>query len=258
MTGSFRFNGIDSSTFGLICKSVKRPLLPSIKKSSSDSKGTSGIHDRDEYEYDSRQITMKIQFAEGSFEELRIKVRAIAAWLSSPKRCKLIIDDEPDKYYLGKVVDDTDFNFVAERLIAGTADITFVCQPFAYSTVESSFVFDSSDLPSCTFTNEGTRVINYKSPPGSKSLIKVVGSWTSLSLTMNNKTITYTSPVVNRELTLNNASLEADLGGLNCINSLTGEIDDFLPIVNGENTLVLSGLGLDISSVTIEFIELWI
>lgn len=258
MTGSFSFNGINSESFGLICKSVKRPLLPAVKVSSNDSKGTSGIHDRAETEYDSRQISMKIQFKEDSFEDLRIKARQIAAWLSSSTRKKLIINDEPDKYYLGKIVEDTDLNFIVERLSAGSADLVFVCQPYAYALSPNSYVFTSSDLPECSFVNDGTRVIDYKASKGSTSIIKVVGSWTQLTLSMNNYSIIHTKATTNQELQINNIELEGDLGGLNCVDDLDGDIDDFLPIIPGSNTLYVTGQDLVISSITIEFIKLWI
>lgn len=258
MKGSFSFNGVSSESLGLICKSVKRPLLPAIKQSSNDSKAMSGIHDREEHEYDSRQITMKIQFKENSFENLRTKTHAIAAWLSQSVRKVLIINDEPDKYYLGKVVYDTDFNFIIDRLETGTADITFVCQPFAYAITTETVLFDSGDLPNCTFTNPGNRIINYKSPPGSLYQIRIIGSWTVLTLTSNGYSITHTANVTNKLLLIDNVELEAYLAGVNALNELTGDIDDFLNIISGSNVITVSGTNLNITSIEVNYIPLWI
>ena len=79
MIGSFTFNNIGSESFKLVCKSVKRPLLPAAKVKRIEIPGISGAYDFDGVEYALRTVTMKIQYIGSSFEELRTKARSLAS-----------------------------------------------------------------------------------------------------------------------------------------------------------------------------------
>lgn len=255
MIGAFIFNEVESSTFNLVCKSVKRPLLPAVKVRRVELAGISGVYDFDDEgtEYSMRPLTMKIQYIGTSYEELRTRARSIAAWLSTNTWAKLRIHDEDDKYYLAKVTGEIDLESLWE---SGTADIEFDCQPFAYSVTEVSHPFDVTGADSEEFTHPGTRLVNYRSPQGSKFLIKVDGSWATLSLGLNGKTLTYNT-AGNDLLTIDNIEMECTLGIINVFDNLGGDIDTFLKVVPGVNTLTVGGTGLDVT-ITIEFIPLWI
>lgn len=256
MIGAFIFNEVESSSFNLVCKSVKRPLLPAVKVRRVELTGISGVYDFDDdgIEYDMRSITMKIQYIGTSYEELRTRARQIAAWLSTSTWAKLRIHDEDDKYYLAKVTGEIDLDNLWE---SGSADVEFDCQPFAYSVTEEVEEFEVTALTAHEFTNPGTRLINYKSPQGSKFKITLVGSWTTLSLMINGKTLNYPEAVVAGTLIIDNIEMECTLGGVNKFSILTGDIDTFLKIIPGDNTLTVNGTGLDLD-VTVEYIPLWI
>lgn len=255
MIGAFIFNQIESSTYSLVCKSVKRPLLPAVKVRRVTLSGISGVYDFDaeDVEYEMRPLTMKIQYIGTSFEELRTRARSIAAWLSTNTWAKLRIHDEDDKYYLAKVTSEIDLENLWE---SGSADITFDCQAFAYSSAEFSHSFALTEAVSEEFTNPGTRLINYRSPQGSKFLIKVSGSWVTLSFSLNGKTLTYNTAGTGL-LIINNIDMEATLDNVNVFNNLGGDTDVFLKIIAGVNTLAVSGATLN-ATVTIEFIPLWL
>ena len=255
MIGSFIFNEIESSTFNLVCKSVKRPLLPAVKLRRVELSGISGVYDFDDdsNEYSMRPLVMKIQYIGTSYEELRSRARSIAAWLSTSTWAKLRIHDEDDKYYLAKVTGEIDLDSLWE---SGTADIEFDCQPFAYSVAEEVKNFEVDGLTNHAFTNPGNRLINYKSPQGSKSKITIVGAWTTLSVSMNGKTLGYPE-AGNGTLIFDNIEMECTLGGVNKFSVLTGDVDTFLKIIPEDNTLTINGTGLDLD-VTVEYIPLWI
>jgi len=255
MIGAFIFNEIESSSFNLVCKSVKRPLLPSAKVRRVELPGISGVYDFDDEgtEFTMRPLTMKIQYIGTSYEELRSRARSIAAWLSTNTWAKLRIHDEDDKYYMAKVTSEIDLDSLWE---SGSADIEFDCQPFAYSVTEVSHEFVTLVSKNEAFTHPGTRLINYRSPQGSKFRIKVVGSWTTLSLGLNGKSLTY-NEVGSGTLIVDNVEMQCTLGGVNKFNTLGGDIDTFLKVVPGANTLAFGGTGLDVT-VTIEFIPLWL
>lgn len=246
MVGSFKFNNTESSTYGLICKSVKRPLLPAAKVRRIETENSSGAYDVDDesVDYGLRQLTMKIQYIGTSYEELRTSARSIAAWLSCRTWAPLQIHDEDDKYYLAKVTDAIDLNTLWE---SGSADVVFDCQPFAYSITEVT----ATGVGDVTFTHPGTREINYKSPPGSKFLITVNDSWSNLSFTLNGRTLTY-SEAGSGLLIIDNIKMEVTLDGVNKFYALEDDYDTFLEIKPGVNTLNVVG-----ATATVEFIPMW-
>lgn len=253
MIGSFSLDAVESSIFKLVCKSVKRPLLAAKKVNRIEMAGTSGAYDFEQDEYSLKFITMRIAYIGTNYNELRTRARQIAAWLSTKNWVKLIINDEPDKYYLAKVTNEIDLQSLWE---SGTADITFDCQPFAYSVIESSFVFNTVVATNHIFNNLGTRDINFKSPPGSKFLITINGSWATLSLILNGNTLSFTEAGVTSTLIIDNINMEATKNGVNKFDKLGNDIDTFLSIRPGENTLFVDGTGLNIS-VSIAFISMW-
>lgn len=274
MIGNFEYNDIESSIFNLVCKSVKRPLVPSVKATTISIYGKSGVIDYDNNDYNTKQIIMHIAYVGKNYIELRQRAREIAAWLSIGKRAKLIINDEPDKYYLAKIVNEIDLNTL-KRL--GEADIIFECQPFAYMIADTSIdpTWVEADFPwivdlpwnmiesyqfenagNFIFDNPGTKEINYQSPQGSQSLIKVNGSWTSLNISLNGKTLSYIEAGTG-EIIIDNVEMEVYLNGINKLSAIDGDIDSFLSVIPGENALQISGTGLNITT-TIDFIPMWI
>jgi predicted phage tail component-like protein len=253
MIGSFSFKGVDSESFGLICRSVKRPLLPGAKFARVEFPGTSGAYDYDHLEYQLRQVTMNGVYLGTSFNEMRSRARNIAAWLSSSTWGRLIINDEPDKYYLAKVTGEIDLQSVLE---AGAFEVTFDCQPFAYSVDEQVATFSGSmdDLGDYeNFTNPGTRVINYRSPDGCKSIISAtVQTDKPASFLLNGKSLTYTG--TGGALVIDNVNMEATINGQNAFGNLSGNIDTFLEIVPGLNVMS----SVDATNVTITYIPIWI
>lgn len=253
MIGAFNFNNVESSTFDLVCKSIKRPLLPAVKVRRIEPVGVSGVYDIDENEYAMRRVSMGIAYIGTSYSELRTRARSIAAWLSIGSWSKLIINDEPDKYYLAKVTDEIDLKSLWE---SGTAEITFDCQPFAYSVTEEVESVVLTTTGTLEFTNLGTRTINRKSPQGSEFKIEVAGSWTTLTLSMNGKTLNY--PVSGTgTLVIDNVEMEAHLDAVNKYGVVTGDVDTFLSLVPGDNTLTIGGTGIN-ATVTIKYIPLWL
>lgn len=253
MIGSFNFNGVSSGLFNLVCKSVKRPLLPALKVKRIELPGASGSYDFNDDEYSLRSITMRIAYIGTSYEELRNRARNIAAWLTPSGFAKLIINDEPDKYYLAKITNEIDLESLLE---SGSADISFDCQPFAYSIDEEIISFDVSGTTDYNFINPGTRPINYKSPQGSKFQISISGSFTTLTIALNGNSITYGDDVIGT-LVIDNIEMEAKVDGVNVFDKLTGDIDTFLQIVPGGNFITISGIALNVT-ILINYCPMWV
>ena len=118
--------------------------------------------------------------------------------------------------------------------------------------------FQTTGTKSFTFINPGTQRIDYRSPEGSKSQIKIKGSWTKLTLSMNGETLTYTTSG-NGTIIFDNIEMEfgATMGVNSSLRYLDGSLDTFLPIMPGSNTLIISGTGVKVD-VTIDYRPQWI
>jgi predicted phage tail component-like protein len=253
MIGSFSIDGYESSNYNLVCKSVKRPLLPAMKVRRVDMSGLSGAYDFDDDEYSLRTITMRIAYIGTSFEELRSRARDIAAWLYTSTWKELVINDEPDKYYLAKITSEVDLKSLWE---SGTADVTFDCQPFALSS-ETSETRDVTGNTSYTLTAEGTRHINYKSPPGSKFQVIIIGSFTTLDLTINGNTLSFTDAMVSKTLIIDSVEMTVDINSASVFGDVTGDISKFFQLNPGSNSISISGTGMDFN-IGIYYKPLWL
>jgi predicted phage tail component-like protein len=255
MIGSFSIDGIESSDYSLVCKSVKRPLLPAMKVQRVEVNGLSGAYDFGDDEYGLRQITMRIAYIGTSYEELRTRARSIAAWLYTDDWKQLIINDESDKYYLVRITSEIDLKSLFE---SGTADIIFDCQPFAISVTEETVTeLSITDTRLFDFENPGTRHINYKSPEGSKFLITIDGSYTSLSISVNGNTINLTEAVSSKTITIDSIEMEVKEGSTSKFSTITGDTDEFFKIIPGTNYVSVSGVSFDVD-ITIEYKPLWL
>ena len=137
------YNALDSyADFQIIAKSVDRPILPAMRKREMMIPGKHGIYDFGGNTYDNRIIPVLMQYIGASFNDLRLRARDIAAWLSQTSYKELIFSDEPDKYYLARVYASASLETFF-RL--GKATIQFECQPFALYVVTSAEDVDLDD-----------------------------------------------------------------------------------------------------------------
>ncbi len=112
--------------YGLDLIDIDRPLLPNRNYSETEIQERPGA-ELEVNEYKNILVSITVCFTQNNLSEKRQKAREVAYWLR--KECKLIFDDEPDKYYLGWALDGTEFSSLAD---IGSATITFTCKPFAY------------------------------------------------------------------------------------------------------------------------------
>lgn len=114
------------SDYGLAVKSVNRPLLPARKYDEIDLQEQDG-EILDVFGYKNREISVHIYFIEKNIEDIRAKAREVAYLLR--KKSKLVFSDEPDKYYYGILLDQSDLEVLGT---VGESELTFLCDPFAY------------------------------------------------------------------------------------------------------------------------------
>jgi len=68
--------------------------------------------------------------------------------------------------------------------------------------------------------------------------------------------LTFNTPASVMTLIIDNLEMEATLAGANAFDNLGGDVDTFLHILPGDNTLTVGGTGLNVS-VTVNYIPLW-
>jgi len=130
----FTFNSIHSRTYGIVAKTITRPMLPSLRKRELIIPGRHGVLDFADNTYENRIIEVELVYIGTSFTELRTRARTIAAWLSGYNGNKnLIFDDEPEKWYVAKLYSAVGLQ---NLFTVGQCTIQFECEPFAYADLE--------------------------------------------------------------------------------------------------------------------------
>jgi predicted phage tail component-like protein len=130
----FTYNDIESNDYDIVAKSIDRALLPRLRKREISIPGKHGTYDFGSNRYDNRIITVEIKFIGSTFNNLRLNARDIAEWLSSESYKELVFSDEPLKYYLAKIYNES---ALQNLLRLGSATLMFECQPHALSTITS-------------------------------------------------------------------------------------------------------------------------
>ena len=263
------YNALDSyADFKIIAKSVDRPILPTLRKREMMIPGKHGTYDFGSNTYDKRVISVAIQYIGASFNDLRLRARDIAVWLSQTSHKELIFSDEPDKYYLAKIYDPVGLETFF-RL--GKATVQFECQPFALYVVtsaedvyldsgvplDSDIILDSGNDYTISLTGEvnaathtmvynGNAELGLGAEEGAQFDIIVTGTFTVFSISMNGKTLTYTENCTDETITIDNVNATVKNGTVNKLSMVTGDVMDFLKLIPGDNLITYSKAGGDV------------
>lgn len=232
------FNGKHSFTdFGLITYSKNRPILAEPKIIIEDIQGIDGEYDFSDVNPDNRtkykSKVHEIEFTvkESNLVSLREKAHQIAEWLACGEK-QLVYDDEPTVFYLGKVINKLDLENQIRTVKRFT--VQFRCKPYAYLIDQSTTNKTITGNTTITVNNAGTYV---------KPLIKVNGSCDNITFAVNGKTFFYNSPVIpSQVLDIDCEKMEVLKGSFNITQNSTG---DFLELINGTNTIQVTGTNLN-------------
>ncbi len=267
------FNGKHSyNDMGLIMLSKDRPILPEAKEVVEDMPGRDGEYDYSTINPDS-ELKFKPRTQEITFNFDRNKInwrdprvirqaaRKVAAWLGYGEAI-LVFDDESDKQEYAKVSNKLNLENQIESGRPFT--VNFKCRPFPCQIdsmesiiLDSSILLDSdlqlNDEYSFAITGNATVEVNNIGTHIVRPVIEVVGSFTTLSVTVAGKTISYIETVSNKTVTLDCALMQAKQGATNKNNKITG---DFLILQPGKNQIQISGAGLN-CTLTFKFRPLY-
>lgn len=252
--------------YGLKAQAMEIPVLPLLRKKELPIPGKHGVYDFSDNTYEKKIIPVLFIYAGSSLNDLRLKFRDVAAWLSSQTYQRLIFDDEPDKYYLAKCYDAVGLEQIYK---VGKGIVKFECQPFAYEKLTSTepitwesnlswnsgvtwnnheqYTVEVTGDTTVEVLNRGTQEINIESPVGSKFDIEITGSFSTISFLMNGKTINYTEAISSETVTIDNVNAKVLKGTTNKLSVCTGDLANFLTLLPGVNTVSITGTGLNCS-----------
>jgi len=132
------FDGSSSATAvpELIVQTVDRDLLPAVRDEYIEVPGYVGSFLFSEVDGD-RQLLMSCQLIASGTSERRTAVRALAQYLRKSSTKRLVISDEPDRFWLAKIVSGIP---VTERQARGSFQLQWRTSPYAesISTYETS------------------------------------------------------------------------------------------------------------------------
>ena len=223
------FNSKHSSIFGLGAK-VKRPLLPGNSDNYISPPGRSGSilfpgKPRDRF------IPVDFGFMPASKALFRAKVWEIAAWLYTDEREVLTIDDEPGKYYIGKIEDQIDLE---QAFVLGKFSVVFRCEPFAYGEqITVDFVSDTAIV-----ANAGS----YQTP----AIIEATftGAATEFKVTLGTEYVRVVHDFeVNDTLKIDTGTGAVLINGNRAMDKLDWQNSIFFELATGNNTLSITPTG---------------
>jgi predicted phage tail component-like protein len=123
-----KLNSIDIPSFVKVGK-VNFSILPPIKNNYKTIRGKKGIHFYNQT-VGERIISVDISIIAEEGSNPMKKTRQLAEWLYHEEAVKLVINDEPDKYYM--VLPDGETS-ISEVVSVGQGTISFLCtEPFAF------------------------------------------------------------------------------------------------------------------------------
>lgn len=139
----------------------------------------------------------------------------------------LIMSNEPDKVYTGRIIEKIDYN---KLLRFKTATVKFYIQPYKYKKDEQKVILTINDETSLNVNNIGLEK--------SKPIIKLTGSGT-VAIRLNNATVfNYTFPENESEVIIDSIEEEAYLNGMYKNRNMSGSF----PILEvGENIISWTG-----------------
>lgn len=237
----FIFNSLSSyDNFGIIAKTVNRPLLPTKRRSDVVIPGRHGSYDFSDDSYENIVIPVLIQYVDETFEDQRIRARRIAAWLSQTVFKPLIFTDEPDKYYSAKIYDSTALARIVELVPGESTTINFECYPLAFSLVAD--LWSLRVIEPQVIQNGGTEktfpvitITPITLSGGMDEAVEVTGAFnpddplvqtltSPVAITIGGKTLVYTGTLTEgQSLIINTETYQATKGGTNVLSAISGE-----------------------------------
>lgn len=122
---SFQFGGVDMLAVYGVRAVAHDVLVPRMRPRLLSIPGRDGSYDFGTGAYEDRLVRIACDSRKALSRQT---LRELALLLS--RKGRLVLWDEPEKYYVGRLYDDTALRYIGR--IGHEFDLTFVCEPFAY------------------------------------------------------------------------------------------------------------------------------
>ena len=177
---SFSFRNKNCREYGLIVNSYDF-LLPEKRQRKQFVPFRNGAYDYSIEDnkrfYNERELRLRCVWLNDPLKRLsRADIREISLWLS--KRGRIVLDIEPDKYYMGELFDSneltTHYNYLINmndeydggQTTDGEFELTFICEPFAYGKVVQQSITNGKNLISYNGTADTPTMIVLRNHSG--------------------------------------------------------------------------------------------
>jgi phage-related protein len=204
-------------------------------------------------DFGAKQFDFRCAINAANSLELHQRVSEIAAFLldqyGKPRDIELILLAQPEWYYTVRLTGDTALN----RIVGyGEFSLSLVADdPYAYlvePNLDSDIILDSDirldgeiygfyDLAgglTGNIPNVGKLI--------SRPTITITGSFTTLSISTNGKTFSFSEAMSNKTMVINGEALTVQVAGVNKLSKMSG---DFIELLAGDNTVIISGTGIN-------------
>jgi predicted phage tail component-like protein len=257
INGGFTLGGKTAKELGIIMVSTsRRPILPNTVDRTLTIPGRNGAWD---YGADvgPRQIQLDCAVMQQNAYNLQSTVESVASLLvdgfGKPRTLELVFDLRPDRFFRVRYVGSLDI----ERIIGfGRFTLPLLAfDPFAYSLYSVDEINVDSPIPVDTdisvdatyeFSVNGPTTLNidnfgklYVQP-----IIEISGSFTTLTITTNGKTLAYNAAISGQTLIIDCDKYTAKISNTNVLGNVSGEFPVF---TTGNNVVNIGGSGLDLS-----------
>lgn len=250
-------DGVTPRALGLgVFGKTQRPILSSTVDTIVTVPGMHGAYDFGAT-MGPRQFELECAFIARNHMELQQRVSALAAFLldgnGKPRTMPIIFANQPDRQYMVRYVGD----LAIERIVGlGTFTLPFTAfDPWAYSkestsdlltwdadyTWEDDFAWD--DGYSFDFRGPGTVEINNLGTLNAEPIIEIIGSFSSLSLTVGGVVFTYNVPM-SGTLVIDFKRKTAKIGTQNVLQNTNGQFGKLPP---GISNITVGGAALNIT-----------
>ena len=252
----FTFNGQHTEDYRIYFTTSNIPLLPQMRTQEETVLERDGVFIYEDG-YNNKTIELNCSFVgANNIKERRQILRRIASWLR--QEGELVFDNEPDKFYKGKIYNQIDLSLFASY---DEFNLIFNVDPFAYSRWDNQELLqnmqgievDGRLVPymQTKFTNiSSNRTVtlsnlgNYEVSP----VIELDGSADSVTISAGDKSFSVTGISDTTYIDCNNFIAYEFIGG-NKVNKLNDFSGQFIELKEGLNSVTIEGSNLNLSSV---------
>lgn len=267
----FTFAGHHSGEYNVWLARSNFHLMPPTRDRFASLVGRPGDLDLG-FDYDARSISLECVIHAESEQELRQRAREVASWLDPRAGAQqLILDSEPDKYYMARCSGTSEVEIVARQ---GRFTVPFrASDPFAYAVQAKQIEWEAPYGGQTSLQNDGTAdcplVITLVAPASASTAFEATGlgatnlgaaggapQTAGVTLTIGGISVTYTGTIGPGDtVIIDTGNFTVTKNGANALQYWQGDFPVLRPGANMVTETDTAGAGV---SVTFQYRERWL